>query len=73
MKITKQTNITTIIDKYPKLTNVLINKYNFHCVGCFAAAFETLEQGAKAHGMNKKQIEEMVIELSRLAKKKNKK
>jgi hybrid cluster-associated redox disulfide protein len=27
-------------------------KYNMGCVGCAAAKFESIEQGAKAHGIN---------------------
>ena len=71
MTITKQTRISTLVDKYPKLADVLVNKYNLHCVGCFAAAFETLEQGAKAHGMSGKEIEEMVKKLNLEISKKN--
>ncbi|MCK4927909.1 MAG: DUF1858 domain-containing protein, partial [Candidatus Aenigmarchaeota archaeon] len=26
--------------------------HGLHCIGCFAAAFETLEQGAMAHGLD---------------------
>jgi hybrid cluster-associated redox disulfide protein len=37
--------------KYPKLVNVLLEK-GMHCIGCHMASFETIEQGAIAHGLN---------------------
>jgi len=39
-------------------------RYGLHCVGCMAAAGETLEEGAKAHGMKDKEIERMVSEIN---------
>ncbi|MFC1711077.1 DUF1858 domain-containing protein [Patescibacteria group bacterium] len=63
-KITTKTKISDLIEKNPSIAEVLMNKYGLHCVGCFAAAFETIEQGAKAHSMNKKEIEKMIIDLN---------
>ena len=65
MKITKDTNIRDIIKKYPQLGTVLIEKYGLHCVGCIGALFETLEQGAKAHGMDEESLKEMIKDLNR--------
>ena len=65
MKIAKKINLQKLIKKYPKAAEILVNKYGLHCVGCMAAAFETLEQGAKAHGMSAGEIGKMVKELNR--------
>jgi len=46
----------------------LVEEYGLHCIGCMAAGMETLEQGAKVHGMSHKEIEEMVENLKELAK-----
>lgn len=65
MQITKKTNIAKLVKKQPKIARILVEDYGLHCVGCMGAAFETLEQGAKAHGMSEKEIREMVKELNK--------
>jgi hybrid cluster-associated redox disulfide protein len=65
-KITKEMMLAKIVDKYPKLAEVLTVKYGFHCIGCFAAEMETLEQGAMVHGMNKNEIDKLVVSLNGL-------
>ena len=67
-KITRKTMIGEIVEKYPKLAEVLVKKYNFHCVGCYAAAMETLEEGAGVHGMSRGEITKMVAELNKKLK-----
>lgn len=76
-KITKNTLILEIAERYPQLVDILIEKYGFHCIGCSLSAVETLGEGAMAHGIDKKTIEKMVIELNKVidkeaAKKKKK-
>lgn len=68
-KITKNILILEIAERYPKLTDVLIEKYGLHCLGCSMSAVETLAEGAMGHGMTKKEIEEMVADLNALANK----
>jgi len=67
-KITKNTNLGELMQTYPQLTKVLVDDYGLHCAGCFAAAFDTIEQGEEIHGMSKKQIEKMVERLNMLIK-----
>lgn len=64
--ITKKTLLSEIVEKYPKAAEVLVEKYGFHCIGCFAAEMETLEQGAMVHGMEGKEITKLVLELNKL-------
>jgi len=49
-KINKGMKIEEIINKYPETVEVFL-KYGFHCLGCAAASFENLEEGAKAHNI----------------------
>jgi len=68
-KITEKIKISELIEKYPETVSVLFEK-GIHCVGCHAAAFETLEQGFQAHGLNEEQIKEIVKELNEKIEKK---
>jgi hybrid cluster-associated redox disulfide protein len=65
-KITGKTKLGDIVEKYPRVAEILAGKYRLHCVGCFATAFETLEEGAMAHGMNKKEIDILLEEINRI-------
>ena len=67
-KITKDIMIGDLVEKYPKLAEVLMEEYGFHCIGCMAAGMETLEEGATVHGMNSKDIKKMVEDLKILVK-----
>jgi hybrid cluster-associated redox disulfide protein len=66
-KITIDMTLGDIISKYPETAEVMM-KYGLHCVGCHVAAFETLGQGAKTHGMSDKDIESMISEMNKLIK-----
>ena len=55
-----------VMDKYPNAIDVVMN-YGLHCIGCHVSAFETIEQGAKAHGLNKKDMEKMLKEMNEKA------
>lgn len=58
-----------VVGKYPKAIGPML-KRGMHCVGCHVAAFETVEQGAKAHGMGDKEIGEMLKEMNKAVSKK---
>ena len=59
-KINKKMNIEEVIKKYPETMEVFA-KYGFHCIGCAAASFESIEDGAKAHNID---IEKFIKELN---------
>ena len=40
-------------------------KFGLQCAGCMAAAFDTLEQGAKAHGLSDETMEEIIKALQK--------
>ncbi len=50
-KITKNMKITEVVNRYPDTIKVFA-KYELHCIGCIAARFENIEQGAAAHGVD---------------------
>jgi len=64
MKITKKTNIIEALEINPEAADILF-EIGMGCIGCSAAQFETLEQGCIAHGMNKKQIDELIKKLNK--------
>ncbi|MHA1770678.1 MAG: DUF1858 domain-containing protein [Candidatus Thorarchaeota archaeon] len=48
--ITKDMSITEVVMKWPDTVSTFM-EYGLHCVGCIAARFENIEQGAAAHGI----------------------
>ena len=50
MKITKAMSIKEVVEKYPATIPVFF-KHGLGCVGCAAAQFESIEQGAAVHGI----------------------
>jgi len=55
MKIKKDMSIMEVVSKYPETSDVFM-KHGLHCIGCAAAQFETLEDGAKAHRIDIKKL-----------------
>ena len=51
MAITKDMSIVEIVQTYPDTVEVLMNA-GMGCLGCAAAHFENIEQGAMAHGID---------------------
>ena len=58
-KITKKMKFSEIMKKHPEVAEFLFEK-GMHCFGCAMAQFETLEQGALAHGMNPDELVEEI-------------
>jgi hybrid cluster-associated redox disulfide protein len=69
-EINKETGIGALIEENPEMNDVLY-EYGLYCGNCFAAGFDTLEEGAKSHGLEDEEIEELIQELNK--KMKNKK
>jgi hybrid cluster-associated redox disulfide protein len=57
--ITKKDNLKEAIAKYPETGYVLANS-GLHCVGCHSAAYESIEDGCLAHGMDEAKIDELI-------------
>ena len=60
MKITKEMPILDTVQKYPKTLEVFM-KHGMGCIGCAAAHFENIAQGAAAHGIN---VDELIKDLN---------
>jgi hybrid cluster-associated redox disulfide protein len=62
--ISKDDRISDALKKNPEAAPIMM-KHGIHCVGCHAAFFETIEQGAQAHGLKDKEIEKMIAEINK--------
>jgi len=68
-KISKDMALGNVVKRFPQAMPIMLG-YGLHCVGCHVAAFETIEQGAKAHGMTEKEIDKMLAEMNKAVEKK---
>ena len=50
MTITKQATIGQVVDEHPETVSVFL-QHGLSCCGCAIARFESVEQGARAHGI----------------------
>ena len=48
-----------IMNEHPEVATVLMG-YGLHCIGCHFSDIDTLESGARIHGMDDKTINMMV-------------
>ena len=66
-KITKEMLIAEILAENPEkaqlLSEIMID-FGIHCVGCGAAAFETLEQGVLGHGHSEKDLNNLIKQIN---------
>ncbi len=62
-KITEDMTMESIVDFFPE-TVAIIMEYGLHCVGCHVSTFETLREGAAAHGMSEEEVAELVSDLN---------
>lgn len=60
MAISKEMAIGEIVQTYPQTVRVFLS-HGLMCIGCAAARFENLEQGAMAHGIN---VDDLVRDLN---------
>ncbi|OPY00710.1 MAG: hypothetical protein A4E60_02151 [Syntrophorhabdus sp. PtaB.Bin047] len=49
--IDKRTSIWDVLARYPQTARVF-EEFGLGCVGCEAALFESIEQGAQVHGVD---------------------
>ena len=59
--ISKKMSITEVVEKYPDSAEVFM-KHGMHCLGCMAARFENIEQGALAHGID---VDKLIEDLNK--------
>lgn len=63
MTVTRDTNLGDLAKSYPQAAAIMLD-YGLHCVGCFANAYDTIETGARIHGMTETEVEEMIERLN---------
>ena len=51
MEVTKEMSIVDVVNKHPQ-TAAVFAAHGMGCLGCSAARFENIEQGANAHGID---------------------
>jgi len=68
MKVTKKTKINKLIEEHPQAADILVS-YGLGCVGCVFSEFDTLENGALIHGMDKEEIEMIIKDINKIVKK----
>lgn len=64
--IAKSTAIGDVVSKYPQTVEVFA-RHGLHCIGCAIASFESVEQGARSHGID---VNKLLKDLNTAAKKK---
>ncbi len=62
MTITKDMTIEEVVTQYPE-TMMVFTRHGLHCVGCHVSAFENIEEGAQAHGIN---VDALVADLNKV-------
>jgi hybrid cluster-associated redox disulfide protein len=62
MQVTKDTIIEEVLRAHPNAIQVLM-KYNLGCVACMGATQESIEQGARMHGVDPEPIVKELNEL----------
>jgi hybrid cluster-associated redox disulfide protein len=62
-KLTKKSNLGLVAKKCPQAIELLTG-YGLSCAGCFMRDYETVEMGAKIHGLTDKEIQKMIKEIN---------
>ncbi len=60
--ITKDTKIMDVVEKYPDKSVAVFQSHGLGCIGCMLANFETLGEGAAAHGID---VDKLVEDLNK--------
>tara|TARA_Y100000031_G_C8077625_1_gene318136 strand:+ start:213 stop:434 length:222 start_codon:yes stop_codon:yes gene_type:complete len=66
VKITKDMILSEVLETYPEVAPILVG-YGLHCVGCQFSNIDTIESGAKIHGMDKETFEMMLKDINTIA------
>ncbi|OIP98057.1 hypothetical protein AUK40_02050 [Candidatus Wirthbacteria bacterium CG2_30_54_11] len=62
--ITGDMTLGEVVTEYPQ-TGQIMMQYGLHCIGCHVATWETVEQGAAAHGLPAEQINKMIEDMNK--------
>jgi hybrid cluster-associated redox disulfide protein len=61
--VTKYIIAAVVVEESPRAAELLA-EYGLSCMGCFFSENDTLEAGAKIHGMSTEEIDDMVTEIN---------
>lgn len=64
-EISKEMGIIEVVQKYPQTVDVF-RSHGMGCLGCAAARFENIGQGAAAHGID---VDALIKDLNKVAEK----
>lgn len=67
MNVTKDTNLGELVKSYPQTAEIMLD-YGLHCVGCYANTYDSIEMGARVHGMTDEEVKEMLGRLNKAIK-----
>jgi hybrid cluster-associated redox disulfide protein len=62
VEISKIMTFGELLQAYPVAAGILASK-GLHCIGCHIAVSESVEDGARAHGLSDAEIDAMVAEI----------
>jgi len=54
-KITGEMTLGGVIKEWPETAEVFF-QFGLHCIGCHISAYESVADGAKAHGVNPEEL-----------------
>lgn len=63
MAITKDMTFAEALTIKPDAAEIMF-EFGLHCIGCHLSPYETIEQGAKSHGLNDKDIKNMLDKIN---------
>src|SRR3989344_3208518 len=58
-KITKNTTISEALEMFPRAAEIM-QSHGLHCVGCHVNVMESIEGGAKGHGMDNEAVNQII-------------
>jgi hybrid cluster-associated redox disulfide protein len=61
--LTKTQILRKVADESPRAAELLAD-YGLHCISCFFSEYDTLETGARVHGMTDSEVDDMVAEIN---------
>lgn len=63
--IKKTDTLGEVMEKYPEVAPLLAQA-GLHCIGCHVSAYESIQDGCKSHGLEDKQITEIITAANKL-------
>jgi hybrid cluster-associated redox disulfide protein len=66
--VTKDMTLGDVVTRWPSTIEVM-SRHGLHCIGCHISAFESVERGSMVHGLDKEELETMMVELNEAAQK----